>query len=327
MGDCRRLSDRLNANRWNTKHQSCNWNPMSPTQKIPVIGIGPDGAAGLSVRSRELLGAAEMVFGSDAALRLLPELSAERVADRLRPAGRGREAPRRTSARSASPSSPSGDPLFYGTARYLCEKVGAEQFEVVPHVSSMQLAFARIKETWEEAYLTDLSARPLDDVIDKIRTAETVGLFTSDDQQPGPRRPRTARPRHRLLHRLGLREPRRQGRADHEGRTDRHPRHEVRPAEHPDPEAQAEPPGRAASGREAPPLRQPGRRLRADAAQERPHHAGRGPRDRAGAARSALRRRLLGRRRRLGLASRSRPRRSSAPARATRSNRTRPTIT
>ena len=32
----------------------------------------------------------------------------------------------------------------------------------LPHVSSMQLAFARIKETWEEAYLTDLSTRPLD---------------------------------------------------------------------------------------------------------------------------------------------------------------------
>jgi precorrin-6Y C5,15-methyltransferase (decarboxylating) len=48
----------------------------------------------------------------------------------------------------------------------------------------MQLAFARIKETWEEAYLTDLSARQLEDVIDKIRTAETVGLFTSETAHP-----------------------------------------------------------------------------------------------------------------------------------------------
>jgi precorrin-6Y C5,15-methyltransferase (decarboxylating) len=78
-----------------------------------------------------------------------------------------------------------GDPLFYGTARYLCEKIGPDQFEVMPHVSSMQLAFARIKETWEEAYLTDLAARRLDDVFDKVRTAETVGLFTSDEYQPG----------------------------------------------------------------------------------------------------------------------------------------------
>jgi precorrin-6Y C5,15-methyltransferase (decarboxylating) len=159
---------------------------MQPThlsKKIPVIGIGPDGAAGLSVRCRELLGAAEMVFGSDAALRLLPELSAERIPigsdlpaaiERLRAAlGKKRIA-----------VVASGDPLFYGTARYFCEKVGPDQFEVVPHVSSMQLAFARIKETWEEAYLSDLSARPLEDAIDKIRTAETVGLFTSEVNNP-----------------------------------------------------------------------------------------------------------------------------------------------
>lgn len=157
--------------------------PNHLSKKIPVIGIGPDGAAGLSVRCRELLGAAEMVFGSDAALRLLPELTADRIAigsdlpaavERLRAAlGKKRIA-----------VVASGDPLFYGTARYFCEKVGAEQFEVVPHVSSMQLAFARIKETWEEAYLSDLSARPLEDAIDKIRTAETVGLFTSEVNNP-----------------------------------------------------------------------------------------------------------------------------------------------
>ncbi len=32
----------------------------------------------------------------------------------------------------------SGDPLFFGLARYLCEKLGKERFEVLPHVSSMQ---------------------------------------------------------------------------------------------------------------------------------------------------------------------------------------------
>jgi precorrin-6Y C5,15-methyltransferase (decarboxylating) len=60
---------------------------------------------------------------------------------------------------------------------------------VLPHVSSMQLAFARIKESWEEAYLTNLANHPLDSVLDRIRTAETVGLFTSEENDP----PRVAR--------------------------------------------------------------------------------------------------------------------------------------
>ena len=62
--------------------------------------------------------------------------------------------------------------------------MGKEHFEVLPHVSSMQLAFARIKETWEEAYLTNLQTHPLETVLDRIRTAETVGLFPSDREGP-----------------------------------------------------------------------------------------------------------------------------------------------
>ena len=78
----------------------------------------------------------------------------------------------------------SGDPLFYGVARYLCDKLGKDRFEVVPHVSSMQLAFARVKESWEDAYLTNLATHPLDRVIEKIRVADTVGMFTSEKYPP-----------------------------------------------------------------------------------------------------------------------------------------------
>jgi precorrin-6B C5,15-methyltransferase / cobalt-precorrin-6B C5,C15-methyltransferase len=69
-------------------------------------------------------------------------------------------------------------------ARYLCDRLGKDHFEVLPHVSSMQLAFARIKESWEEAYLTNLANHALEEVIDRIRTADTVGLFTSDTEDP-----------------------------------------------------------------------------------------------------------------------------------------------
>ncbi len=78
----------------------------------------------------------------------------------------------------------SGDPLFYGVARYLCDKLGKDRFEVLPHVSSMQLAFARVKESWEDAYLTNLASYPLNSVIEKIRIADTVGLFTSEEFPP-----------------------------------------------------------------------------------------------------------------------------------------------
>ena len=157
---------------------------MTQPVKVPIIGVGPDGLGGVSTRSQALLTKAELVFGSDAALRLLPDLPGERV--RI-----GADLPEVVERLKANLGVKSmvvaavGDPLFYGTARYLCDKIGADVFDVVPHVSSMQLAFARLKESWEDAYLTDLSARSLYDVVDRIRTAETVGLFTSDTYPPG----------------------------------------------------------------------------------------------------------------------------------------------
>ncbi len=151
--------------------------------KIHVIGVGSDGLAGLTVRARELLTAADLVLGSEHTLNRLPELKAQRVrlGPDLQEAVRVLEG---NLGRQRLVVVASGDPLFYGVARYLCDRLGKEHFEVFPHVSSMQLAFARIKESWEEAYLTNLASHPLDEVIDRIRTAETVGLFTSEDEGP-----------------------------------------------------------------------------------------------------------------------------------------------
>jgi precorrin-6Y C5,15-methyltransferase (decarboxylating) len=78
----------------------------------------------------------------------------------------------------------SGDPLFFGLARYLCEKLGKDRFDVIPNVSSMQLAFARVKESWDEAYLTNVATQPLEAVVERLRTVEKAGLFTSDDVPP-----------------------------------------------------------------------------------------------------------------------------------------------
>jgi precorrin-6Y C5,15-methyltransferase (decarboxylating) len=48
----------------------------------------------------------------------------------------------------------------------------------------MQLAFARVKESWEEAFLTNLSQHGLENALTKIRVADKVGLFTSEAFPP-----------------------------------------------------------------------------------------------------------------------------------------------
>jgi len=48
----------------------------------------------------------------------------------------------------------------------------------------MQLAFARVKESWEEAFLTNLASHDLRSVVEQIRGAEKVGLFTTEACPP-----------------------------------------------------------------------------------------------------------------------------------------------
>ena len=160
----------------------------TPEAKVYIVGVGSDGLAGLTARARDILTSADVVLGSEATLDLVPELRAERVAVGADLGAEIRAIETNLGRRRIAVVA-GGDPLFYGVARYLCDRLGKERFEVVPHVSSMQMAFARVKESWDEAFLTNLAAHPLEEVLDRIRVAEVVGLFTSEQEDP----PRVAR--------------------------------------------------------------------------------------------------------------------------------------
>lgn len=152
--------------------------------KLVIVGIGDDGLAGLTEAARKVVTEADLLIGTPAMLRLLEGLPGRKLAlDAEMPAALQQVRDAQSAGRPVLVSG--GDPLFYGVARYLCDRLGKDQFEVVPHVSSMQLAFARVKESWEDAYLTNLAGRPLEAVVDRIRTAEKVGLFSSDEHPPG----------------------------------------------------------------------------------------------------------------------------------------------
>ncbi|NCX99800.1 MAG: precorrin-6y C5,15-methyltransferase (decarboxylating) subunit CbiE, partial [Planctomycetia bacterium] len=155
---------------------------MTSAGKVHIVGIGDDGVEGMTAQARRLVEEAELLVGPDSCGTLLPAslrgrlqavANLEQLVERIEAS-----AGRRTVVLA------SGDPLFYGTARYVCTKLGKDRFEVVPHVSSMQLAFARVKESWEEAFLANLAGQSIERVIDRVRTSETAGLFTSEQWPP-----------------------------------------------------------------------------------------------------------------------------------------------
>jgi precorrin-6Y C5,15-methyltransferase (decarboxylating) len=54
----------------------------------------------------------------------------------------------------------SGDPMFCGIGRRTVEEFGKDMVEFLPDLSSIQVAFAKIKEPWDDAFLMSLHHGP-----------------------------------------------------------------------------------------------------------------------------------------------------------------------
>jgi len=149
-------------------------------KKVHIIGISDDGLEGLTSAARKLIDDAELLLCAEPALAADKRTArVEIAADFENMVQRIADHPDHRIVILAT-----GDPLFYGTARFLCDRLGKERFEVIPHVSTMQLAFARVKESWDEAYLTNMANQVLDRAVERIRSAEKVGLFTTEETPP-----------------------------------------------------------------------------------------------------------------------------------------------
>ncbi|GAA3423812.1 precorrin-6y C5,15-methyltransferase (decarboxylating) subunit CbiE [Streptosporangium nondiastaticum] len=126
---------------------------------ITVVGVGADGWDGLVPASRRAVEAADVVVGSARQLALVPETGAERVPlpSPLLPnlPGLLDSLPDRAVCVLAS-----GDPMFHGIGSTLVRLVGAERVRVLPHVSSVSLACARLGWPVESVEVVSLVGRP-----------------------------------------------------------------------------------------------------------------------------------------------------------------------
>jgi len=147
---------------------------------ITVVGIGADGIPGLSEASRRELRRATVIYGSKRQLDLLDETVA---------------APRRE---WPSPMLPalhrllddhtadihivaSGDPLLHGIGGTLVRLYGAENVRVLPHVSSVTLACARMGWTVPDTEVISLVTAAADTA---VRRGGRAIVLSSDRSTP-----------------------------------------------------------------------------------------------------------------------------------------------
>ncbi|MGP7817187.1 precorrin-6y C5,15-methyltransferase (decarboxylating) subunit CbiE [Niallia sp. 01092] len=75
----------------------------------------------------------------------------------------------------------SGDPLFYGIGSYLSSKMS---IEIYPYLSSVQLAFAKMGERWQDAYFTSVHGRSMKGLAQRIDGKEKVAILTDVENSP-----------------------------------------------------------------------------------------------------------------------------------------------
>ncbi|WP_421656893.1 precorrin-6y C5,15-methyltransferase (decarboxylating) subunit CbiE [Leptothermofonsia sp. ETS-13] len=172
---------------------------------IHVIGIGLDGAVGLSETIRQLIEQATLLVGSSRHLSYFPNHSGNRLLLNNFTAAIAQIRQLLEQAKGSAftlhslsptpyppPSTPhiailtSGDPLFFGLGRLLLEEFPAEQLIFHPHLSSIQLAFSRIKLPWHDVRFVSAHGRSLDELTQALHQgAEKIAVLTDGTNTPG----------------------------------------------------------------------------------------------------------------------------------------------
>ncbi|BBY32789.1 cobalamin biosynthesis bifunctional protein CbiET [Mycolicibacter minnesotensis] len=157
---------------------------MPAAESIAVVGIGADGWAGLPEPAREIVLAAEVVLGAPRQLALLPHADGQRRIRWPAPLHAGLPALFDDLAGLRIVALASGDPLLSGIGTTLIGLFGTERVTVVPAVSSVALARARLGWPAEAAAVISVVGRDVRAVLRELAPQRRVLVLSSDENTP-----------------------------------------------------------------------------------------------------------------------------------------------
>ncbi|MDR9404979.1 MAG: precorrin-6y C5,15-methyltransferase (decarboxylating) subunit CbiE [Halothece sp. Uz-M2-17] len=157
---------------------------MNKKSPLHVVGIGLDGKAGLTENVRAIVEEATVLVGSDRQLSYCFDQDAIEIKlGNLQSAIAQVETYLEQAEKIVILTS--GDPLFFGLGRLLLEHFSPDQLTFYPHLSSLQLAFNRIKIPWQDATLISAHGRSTEALVKAIqRGDEKIGILTDPENNP-----------------------------------------------------------------------------------------------------------------------------------------------
>ena len=152
--------------------------------QIKIVGIGLDGKAGLTDRVRQIIERATILSGANRHLSYFSDHPGVKIP--LNNLQRDLEIViAKATKQERVVIIVSGDPLFFGLGRLLLSKVSAEKLQFYPHISSIQLAFNKLKIPWQDAALISLHGRDCDALIQHLKQGTNkIALLTDNYNHP-----------------------------------------------------------------------------------------------------------------------------------------------
>ncbi len=136
---------------------------MDENKMITIIGCGPGSAAHLTEEARQRAGEADVMIGAQRLLDLFPRHGGEKIVEGVNIEKVIREIEARRGAGNIAVLV-SGDPGMCSLARPVIRHFGIASCRVVPGISSVQLAFARVGLDWYGAKIVSAhAANPAED--------------------------------------------------------------------------------------------------------------------------------------------------------------------
>ncbi|HEV8424169.1 MAG TPA: precorrin-6y C5,15-methyltransferase (decarboxylating) subunit CbiE [Actinomycetes bacterium] len=154
---------------------------MSERAAVTIVGIGDDGWDGLTEMARAALRQAPVIVGSTRQLALLPDLGVRQLP---------LPSPLLAQLDDLVATNPglcllaSGDPMLHGLGATLARRLGTGRLRVLPAVSSVALACARLGWAEHEVDVVSLVSRPVEVVLPAVQPGARVLVLGRDGGTP-----------------------------------------------------------------------------------------------------------------------------------------------
>lgn len=150
--------------------------------KIYIVGIGPGSKGYLLPLAKKAIQEADILVGAP---RLLSLFKTEKKTICLK--GNYSEAidyVLKNRRKERITILVSGDPGFFSFSRLITSRLKPDEYEIIPGISSIQLAFARIGEPWEDVFILSLHGRRKIGLTKAVLKHQKVFLFTDRKNNP-----------------------------------------------------------------------------------------------------------------------------------------------